>query len=550
MKRLLLSFIFVFLGLGLAFSQISPELSQKMEENPDQYFSVIVSFKEHFDVSQIAASYNLRGDEVSVKAQTIAIMKDKAERAHSFLKNNSARSNQIREFKSFWIANMVGMQATPAVIREIALQPEVEEIILDEEQVFIDYLPGVPQRDAWGLDKIKSKQVNQTYKGKGVLVAVIDTGVNYDHVDLKGRVLKGKDCINNDMDPLDDNGHGSHCAGTVAGTTYGVAPEATILAVKVLSGAGSGTWQNVADGVQYVADYNVNGKQVDVASMSLGGRAPIQAVLRTAFDNAVKMGIHFAIAAGNSGPSARTIGTPGDQKDVISVGATDINDAIASFSSRGPVVAYGAEYIKPDISAPGVNITSCWKGTSTASNTISGTSMATPHVAGLMALVLNAKPGTNQQGMKDILTKTSLDLGTPGLDTSFGYGRIQADKATAAAQLLAEERLDIEQEVAFQIGENGTILKNITKENPLWEMNIKVWVTVLNPAGNYSGTFSIIKAGKPTQSGQINNLPSGQTYYVGTFRVYDGENTLNLKAQYTGSSTDVEGLIRVKVQAQ
>jgi serine protease AprX len=352
------------------------------------------------------------------------------------------------------------------------------------------------------------------------------------------------------MDPLDDNGHGSHCAGTIAGTTYGVAPEAQILAVKVLSGSGSGSWQSVADGVQFVADYkDAKGKRVDVASMSLGGGAPIQAVLRTAFDNAVKLGVIFAIAAGNSGPSAKTIGTPGDQKDIVSVGATDINDNIASFSSRGPVVAYGDSYIKPDISAPGVNITSCWKGSATASNTISGTSMATPHVAGLMALIMQAKTGLKFEQMKSILETTALDLGAAGLDTSFGWGRVQADKAVETAEMLAS-RMDIEKDVNFPINPDGTISMNLTKENPLWEMKATVSVTILNPEGIYNGTFSLIKNGKNTQKGAINNLPAGQLHNVGTFTLYYGENTLQLEGTYTGESKVAEGTLRVKATLQ
>lgn len=544
MKRLtIFSLIFLFLVMGAAMAQITPELRNKMDQvSASEYLPVIVAYKEPFDVADVASM--LSGDEESIRTQTTQVLKDKAERAHHWLKVYSEhRSSEVKDFKSFWIANMVACEATPAAIREIAQQPDVELVFLDEEQTFIDYLVGVPMRDAWGLKKIKSDVVNKTYKGKGVLVAVIDTGVNYNHDDLKGRVLKGKDCINNDMDPLDDNGHGSHCAGTIAGTTYGVAPEATILGVKVLSAGGSGTWQNVADGVQYVADYKIDGKRVDIASMSLGGRAPIQAVLRQAFDNAVKMGVIFAIAAGNSGPSAKTIGTPGDQKDIVSVGATDINDVIASFSSRGPVVAYGAEYIKPDISAPGVNITSCWKGSATATNTISGTSMATPHVAGLMALIVNAKPGMKYEQVKKVLESTAVDLGNKGLDTSYGWGRVQADKAVEMVEALSLR--DIEKELPFPIKPDGTIEMTVVKENPLWEMKVEVSVTVLNPAGTYNGTFSIIKAGKATQKGEIKDLPSGQTYRVGVYTVYGGENTLKLSGKYTGSSKDSEGMIRV-----
>jgi hypothetical protein len=510
-----------------------------------EYLPVIVALKGTFDVAQVAVSYDLRGDEDRVREQTIQIMKDEAERGHHWLMSYSEqRSSQVKDFKSFWISNMVAMKATPDAIREIAAQPEVDVIFLDEEQMFVSYFEGEPMRDAWGLKTIGSDDVNKKFKGKGVVVAVVDTGVNYTHDDLKGRVLMGKDCYNNDMDPMDDNGHGSHCAGTVAGTTFGVAPEATILAVKVLSGSGSGSWQSVADGVQYVADYEKDGKRVDVVSMSLGGRAPIQPVLRQAFDNAVKLGIRFAVAAGNSGPSAKTIGTTGDQKDVVSVGATDIKDGIASFSSRGPVVAYGDPYIKPDISAPGVNITSCWKGAANATKTISGTSMATPHVAGLMALMLEVNPGMKADEVKKVLESTSKDLGDKGLDTSFGWGRIDAKKATKTTEMLSG-RMEIEKEVAFQIKPGGVIEMKLEKENPLWEMKIKVEMVVLEPAGTYDCTFSLIKPGKAAQKGAIDKLPNGVRHNVGTYKVYDGINTLELTGKYTGSSTATEGKIMI-----
>ena len=548
MKRTVVTALLV-LVMAAAWAQLTPELIQKLDNSAGQYLPVIVAMKERFDVADIVKSFDLKGDDEAVKAQAIVILKNKAEASHLWLNKLVAKhGDQAKEFKSFWITNMVAVKATPVVIREIAAQPDVQAIFLDEEQNFIDYKPGVAQRDAWGLGKIGSKTVNEKYRGKGILVAVIDTGVNYNHNDLKGRVLKGKDCYSNDMDPIDDNGHGSHCAGSIGGTTYGVAPEVTILAVKVLSGGGSGSWQNVADGVQYVADYNVNGKRVDIASMSLGGRPPIQAVLKTAFDNALKLGVRFAIAAGNSGPNAKTIGTPGDIKEVVTVGATDINDAIASFSSRGPVDANGTSYIKPDISAPGVNITSCWKDGADASNTISGTSMATPHVAGLMALVLEAKPGLTLAEIKKVLEDTALDLGAAGRDNVFGSGRVRAVEAvqTVAMDL---SRIEITKEIDFPIAADGTINTTLSIDNPMWQMKVKAEVTILNPDGTYDVAFTFRKAGKPDQTGEVKGLASNKPYLLPqVFIAYSDTNQVILVGKYTGSSTATQGKARVKVK--
>jgi serine protease AprX len=287
---------------------------------------------------------------------------------------------------------------------------------------------------------------------------------------------------------------------------------------------------------------------VDIASMSLGGRAPIQPVLRRAFDNAVGMGVRFAIAAGNSGPWARTIGTPGDQKDITSVGATDISDSIANFSSRGPVVAYGEPYVKPDVSGPGVNITSCWIGGNDATRTISGTSMATPHVAGLMALMLEAKPGLKADPMKGILENTSIDLGETGKDNSFGSGRIQAEKAVEAA---VTGRMELEVDIEFPISADGSINHSVTKSNPLWEMNVSVDMCVLEPAGDFSATFTISnKVGKPQQKGEIKNAKTGQFQHVGKFTIYDGEITVELKGKYTGSANVTKGKARIKAKVE
>lgn len=548
----LLTLVCLFAFAVCAFAGIHPELQNKIANaSADESFHILVAMKDQPSLSDIKA--DMRGDEESVRVEAIQTLKNKAEESQHFIKGMcEGRNSGVSNFRSFWIANMCSMNATPAVIRDLALLPEVAEIYLDEEQTFIQYFPGTEQmRAAWGLDKIGSKNVNaKGFKGNGIIVAVIDTGVNYRHQDLAGRVLQGKDCVNNDNDADDDHGHGSHCAGTIAGTTYGVAPEATIVPVKVLSGSGSGTWEGVAAGVQYVADYNVNGKRIDIASMSLGGGPPIQPVLKTAFENAKNAGIIFAVAAGNSGPGKSTIGTPGDLTFVTSVGATDISDKIASFSSRGPVTAYGTPYTKPDVSAPGVNITSCWIGGTTASNTISGTSMATPHVAGLMALILNAKGKMSADRVREILETTAIDMGDAGKDNTFGSGRVRAVEATESA-LLGDQRVEIEVEVNFVIAQDGSLNVEITKENPLWDMKVKVQGTILEPAGVYSASFSIRSAGKNDQSGSVANLPAGQLYaFPKLFTLYEGENTLVLKGTYVGEHKGATGKAKVKAIAQ
>ena len=237
---------------------------------------------------------------------------------------------------------------------------------------------------SWGLDRIDQASgidgdYSPAYTGAGVSVYVLDTGVNAAHQDLQGRVSYGADFIN-ESSPSDQNGHGSHCSGTVAGTTYGVAKQAKIVGVKVLSGSGSGSNSGVINGINWAAN---NAPVPSVISMSLGG-GKSQAT-DDAVTAAFNKGHIVTVAAGNDNANAcnTSPAAAGGKGGVITVMATDrptgTSDVRASYSSYGSCC---------DIFAPGSNIVSIWKGTSTATNTISGTSMATPHVAGVAAQLL------------------------------------------------------------------------------------------------------------------------------------------------------------------
>lgn len=421
---------------------IDSELQVALDEKQPQSLPIIVVLKKNIQCTQIISELAITSEAANFHATVVQTMKNRALESQHWLRSLCAtRKFPVTNYKSYWVANMVTMTTSATAIHEIARQPEVEHIFLDANHQFVHYIEGSQKRpsDKWGLEKIGSKQVNQSgNSGKGVVVAVIDTGVNYLHNELKGRVINGRDFANNDDDSMDDNGHGTHCAGTVAGTTFGVAPEATILAVKVMAKNGGGTWGNIASGVQYVAEFNQNGQTVDIVSMSLGGPSPIKQVLRDAFDNALALGIRFAVAAGNSGHYKSTIDAPGDQKDVVTVGATNFRNWIAPFSSRGPVIKYGEPYIKPDIVAPGVDIKSCWIGGEDATRTISGTSMATPHVAGAMALLLYFQPKTKQNALLKALELTAQDLGDSGKDNNFGSGLIHIPRALAKLPALQD----------------------------------------------------------------------------------------------------------------
>jgi subtilisin family serine protease len=264
---------------------------------------------------------------------------------------------------------------------------------------------------SWGLARlshlgdvsrglINNMRHSASHDGAGVDIYIIDTGIMITHNDFGGRARWGVAYADGGTQD-DRNGHGTHCAGTAAGSTYGIAKRANLVAVKVLSASGGGTWADVIAGVDYLANNGAPGRSL--GSMSLGGGGS-NAGLTSAVNNCVNKGIPVIVAAGNSNANACGY-TPSGIPSVISVGATEIAgfepdefDNRASFSNWGTCV---------HIFAPGRDITSSWIGSNTASSTISGTSMACPHVAGYAATLLSNNPDLSPQALKDLLQTTA-----------------------------------------------------------------------------------------------------------------------------------------------
>ena len=270
-----------------------------------------------------------------------------------------------------------------------------------------------------GADRIWSTQDTQglAVTGAGVTIAVIDTGIDYTHPDLGGgfgpgfKVAGGYDFVNDDEDPKDDNGHGTHVAGIIAadGGIQGVAPDATLYAYKALGADGSGFMSDVVLAIDASIDPNDDGSSadhLDVISMSLGGDGESTDPICQAVQRAVEAGIVVVVAAGNSGPSMGTVSSPGLSPYSLTVGAVDSDHILANFSSRGPTADL---LMKPDISAPGVAILSTvpFSGAIRSSPTgyaeMSGTSMATPHVSGAAALLIQSHPTWNVTKVKSAL---------------------------------------------------------------------------------------------------------------------------------------------------
>ncbi len=248
----------------------------------------------------------------------------------------------------------------------------------------------VKQKDApWGLSRVSHGEMPSSLRkynypksaGSGVDVYVVDTGINVKHADFGGRAKWGVTIPFGDLD-IDGNGHGTHCAGTIASRTYGVAKKANVIAVKVLRTSGFGTNADVIKGVEWVIKAAKRGAAAgrrSAANMSLGGGRSF--TLEAVVNKAVKAGVHFAVAAGNDNEDACDY-SPAAATRPITVGATNRNDQMTFFSNHGKCV---------DVFAPGMDITSTWIGGSYATNTISGTSMAAPHVAGVAALYLGER---------------------------------------------------------------------------------------------------------------------------------------------------------------
>ena len=250
----------------------------------------------------------------------------------------------------------------------------------------------------WGLDRIGQRDLplNRTYSytstGNGVNAYIIDTGIRITHQQFAGRASVGFDAVRDGQNGNDCNGHGTHVSGTVGGSTYGVAKSVRLFAVRVLNCSGSGTNSGVIAGVNWVT---TNHLSPAVANMSLGGGA--STALDTAVNNSIASGVTYAIAAGNSNTNAAN-SSPARVAAAITVGATTMTDARSSFSNFGSIV---------DIFAPGSSILSSYNTSDTATATLSGTSMATPHVAGVAARILQANPGASPATVRNEIVNTA-----------------------------------------------------------------------------------------------------------------------------------------------
>jgi serine protease AprX len=284
----------------------------------------------------------------------------------------------------------------------------------------------------------------EAYSATDLVAAVVDTGIDASHLDLdEGKVLAFEDLVNGRAEPYDDNGHGTHVAATIAGEGdaladrryRGVAPGAGLVGIKVLDASGNGTLADVAAAIDWVIlNKDVYGIEAVNLSLAAAGCSDGTDTASLAVNRAHEAGLVVVVAAGNAGPGTCTIGSPGAAAGALTVGAmADLGERgfrQAWFSSRGPT-ADGR--VKPDVSAPGVAVTSAAAGTGGGYRALNGTSMATPFVTGVALLLREAAPGLSPGDVKDVLAATAVDWGAAGPDPEYGHGRLDVHAALGAA---------------------------------------------------------------------------------------------------------------------
>jgi len=338
----------------------------------------------------------------------------------------------IRARYIFRLTPTVATTATGAEILALTDDDDIEFIWLDEEvHTCVDQsVPAIGVSTVWDAG----------YRGEGVKVAVVDTGIDQGHPDLAGRVAAGYSVVGADFQ--DDNGHGTHVAGIVAGTGscsggqyVGVAPGASLYVAKVLDASGGGAMSGVMAGIEWAV-----GQGVNVINLSLAGSGSSDGrdALSATCDAAAAQGVIICVAAGNGGPDDRTIGSPGAAAGAITIGAIDRADRIVDFSSRGPTAD---ERIKPDVCLPGVDIVSLRAAGTSAGEPVdawytalSGTSMATPHATGIVALLCQACPDLTPEQARQALVSSAVDLGAD--PNAQGAGSARADRALAGVQAM------------------------------------------------------------------------------------------------------------------
>ena len=490
-KNLIIAVLMVLLGnMGFA--------------NPDGKTKINIILKEQSNVTELMRKADAFPNKAVRREFVVNTLKQQAEAAQSdliHLLKEMEINGLVEEIGPLWIVNSVSCYADDAVIPEIKTRGDILNVYPCEQLPLLDDGQAIPAERGDGREiaenllQVNANQVWELgYTGEGVLIGLIDTGARLDHADLQGRLWDGGaeypnhgyDFYSHDNDPSDTHGHGTHVAGTIvgmgaSGTQTGVAPDAKIMVLKVFHGEDNLTEPTMwVEAMQFAVEHGA-----DVLNMSLGQPLPdagVKLMMRQACDNTLAAGVVAAVCAGNSrqiqmlAPVPYNIWSPGDcppphlHEDqmsnpggtscVICVGAVNNNDGLGDFSSEGPSVwtdvsqyndypystgsSTNIGLIRPDVCAPGVNVKSLDINSTNSYCLKSGTSMATPCVAGTIALMLSKNPELTPAEIDEILERTAVHL-SEHKSNDFGSGRIDALAAVNAVNYEAASETEPQQ---------------------------------------------------------------------------------------------------------
>ncbi len=482
--------LLLFLILNSSQAQISSLLQQKMQGS--ERFPVLIQMREQANFPDWKESWSKETKAQYVYASLKQTSLNSQQRLLAYLD-----ANQIN-YRSHYVANLVWAEMNASQIKEVSAFPEIEKIMFDAQQKMdlpsADLSPSLESRGpeiTWGLTRIGADKVwDMGIKGKGVIVAGEDTGIRWDLPDFKERYLgynngnvdhnyswhdaihsisplsgnPNNPCGLETKSPCDDHGHGTHTIGTMVGLTneraIGVAPEANWIGCRNME-RGNGAPSTYIECFEFfLAPFNLEGKDARpdraphvinnswYCSLDEGCDTSTFPIMERVIENLRKSGVVVVVSAGNDGASCSTLNhIPAIYEGSFSVGANQSNDMISGFSSNGPVINYKEVRIKPNVVAPGSDVISILPDGSYQS--WSGTSMAGPHVAGLVALIISANPQLAGQvdKIEDIIMETATPLtanfdcwpysGTSVPNNTYGFGLINAEKAVKRALLFS-----------------------------------------------------------------------------------------------------------------
>ena len=606
MRKLLFALLVILSFSSFGFAQvIDADLQKAMSQKGDEMISVNIILKSQMDLKNLSKRAEGITDKYVRRDMLIDELKLFAEKEQSEIMSilkAEEKGRRVSGIKSSWAANYINCSTTSDVIYLLAEHPDVLMIGYNEEKSVLwdEKSTRVTPGDQL-TENITQVNVDKVWEmgitGQGVLIAIIDSGVNYNHVDLADHLWDGGaqfphhgyNTYYDNNDPMDMFGHGTHCAGTIcgdgtSGTKTGMAPDATLMCVKSVSDEGNGTVTNINDGMEWAIEHHA-----DVLSMSLGlpmSSVPDRTLMRRTCVTALELGIVAAVAVGNEGsnelfyPIPDNVRVPGscpppwlhpDQANsnagelscVIAIGAVDYEDEIAYFSSHGPVTWQATEFadyayqpgiglIRPDVCAPGVDIISLDYTTTDGFTKMSGTSMATPCAAGVIALMLDKNPELTPADISRILETTTHKIAN-NKNNYTGSGRIDALAAINAIECgsfkYASHIIDDE--------ENGNDNGNLNANE-----QVKLQVTVENTSNeSYDNVKAVLRNGNPLVKindsiAQVSSIGANETFSITegfSFMIdekADYRTMLGFDVYFYNGNDELISFVRVPVKVQ